>query len=103
MCSAQAEVRFAPESEHRKRHQRRQKTPGRFSVSPEGFPATSTNKIRLGGLLPLPAPPKQTQRAEAGGEERKSGRQRSCVDLRLQSNYVEVLVSEAIDNKIQGI
>jgi hypothetical protein len=35
-----------------------QKTPERFSVSPEGFPAT--NQIGLGGLLPFPAPAEQT-------------------------------------------
>ena len=50
-----------------------QKTPGRFSVSPEGFPATY--EIRSGGLLPLPPPAQQTQRAEAGGEEWECGRE----------------------------
>ena len=30
-----------------------------------------------GGVLPLPTPAKQTQRAEAGGEEREGGGERS--------------------------
>ena len=39
-----------------------------------GLLATATNKIRSGGLLPLPAPAEQTQRTETGGEERQGCR-----------------------------
>ena len=39
--------------------------------------------LRRDGVLPLPAPAQQTQHAEAGGEERESGRERDFAKERL--------------------
>jgi hypothetical protein len=41
MCGAQADVCFVPKADIVS-DTAQQKTPGRFSVSPEGFPATKT-------------------------------------------------------------
>ena len=48
------------------------KNPGHFRPRVFGH---RPKKIRSGDLLPLPAPSQQTQRAEAGDEERECGGQ----------------------------
>ena len=71
MCSAKADVRFTPNSGHHERHGST-KTPEHFR--PKAF-RPRTKLIRR--FASASSASEQPQRAEAGGEERDGGRERS--------------------------
>jgi hypothetical protein len=53
--------------------------PPRAAVSPKSYQMFLSGGCNSSGILSLPAPPKQTQGPEAGGEEWEGGRERRWV------------------------